>query len=271
MPIGVGTAAAITAGSQLAASGINAAQTGNLNKKNRRFAEDQRLKQKETELEFWRMNNAYNHPSEQMARLQAAGLNPHLVYGTGTVAGNTSGALDAPQQAKWQGEPPKISGEGVRQGIDQYYNLQAIGAQTDNLREQNTLLKKEQMLKDMELLQKSVNLDKSKLGFEWDKQTFESRVFREMLNNINTQSTISDRNLRSSIYGDRYHSFEKPSFEPKLQGLAHSAAGAKARAELLELHSKMRSQGIEPGDKLYIRLAAMILNKFGFSLDDIGF
>lgn len=42
-------------------------------------------------LQMWNLNNAYNDPSAQMARLKAAGLNPNLVYGGGNVTGNTSG------------------------------------------------------------------------------------------------------------------------------------------------------------------------------------
>ena len=42
-------------------------------------------------LQMWNLANAYNDPSAQMARLQAAGLNPNLVYGGGNVTGNTSG------------------------------------------------------------------------------------------------------------------------------------------------------------------------------------
>lgn len=43
------------------------------------------------EVEMWNLNNQYNSPASQMARLQSAGLNPNMVYGSGTVAGNTSG------------------------------------------------------------------------------------------------------------------------------------------------------------------------------------
>lgn len=40
----------------------------------------------------WQLANDYNHPIQQMERLKAAGLNPNLVYGSGSVAGNTTGA-----------------------------------------------------------------------------------------------------------------------------------------------------------------------------------
>lgn len=41
------------------------------------------------------VQNEYNKPINQMARLYEAGLNPHLVYGNGSVVGNTSDAASA--------------------------------------------------------------------------------------------------------------------------------------------------------------------------------
>lgn len=49
-------------------------------------------------LEMWHMSNQYNSPREQMARLKAAGLNPNLAYGSGNVAGLSSGR--APEYVK---------------------------------------------------------------------------------------------------------------------------------------------------------------------------
>ena len=43
-------------------------------------------------VDMWRMQNAYNSPSQQMERLRAAGLNPNLVYGSGSVVGNNAGS-----------------------------------------------------------------------------------------------------------------------------------------------------------------------------------
>ena len=43
-------------------------------------------------MKSWQLMNDYNHPIQQMERLKAAGLNPLLVYGSGSVAGNTTGA-----------------------------------------------------------------------------------------------------------------------------------------------------------------------------------
>lgn len=54
------------------------------------LAEDYTKQAWDRQLQMWNMNNSYNDPSAQMARLKAAGLNPNLVYGSGNVVGNTS-------------------------------------------------------------------------------------------------------------------------------------------------------------------------------------
>lgn len=41
-------------------------------------------------MRAWSLANDYNSPVSQMERLKVAGLNPNLVYGSGSVAGNTT-------------------------------------------------------------------------------------------------------------------------------------------------------------------------------------
>lgn len=41
---------------------------------------------------MWQMNNEYNTPANQIARLKEAGLNPNLMYGQGTVGNSSSPA-----------------------------------------------------------------------------------------------------------------------------------------------------------------------------------
>ncbi len=62
-------------------------------KQERRNIRDQTAANKELaeyayskDLEQWERQNLYNAPTQQMARLKEAGLNPNLIYGTGTSA-----------------------------------------------------------------------------------------------------------------------------------------------------------------------------------------
>lgn len=53
-------------------------------------------------LEMWNLQNQYNDPSAQMARLKAAGLNPNLMYGKGTpgIAPSPQGAIKSNASGK---------------------------------------------------------------------------------------------------------------------------------------------------------------------------
>lgn len=63
-------------------------------------------------LEMWKLQNKYNAPGAQMQRLQEAGLNPHLMYGKGTV-GNAQGM---PQMQQTPYVSPRMDYSG-RQSI----------------------------------------------------------------------------------------------------------------------------------------------------------
>lgn len=54
-------------------------------------------------VDFWQMQNDYNHPAAQMERLREAGLNPNLIYGTPDIAGNNA---NAPESSKTHYERP---------------------------------------------------------------------------------------------------------------------------------------------------------------------
>ena len=55
-------------------------------------------------IRFWKMQNEYNLPKNQMKRLRDAGLNPNLIYGSGSantgVAGSISPSKPAPYNVK---------------------------------------------------------------------------------------------------------------------------------------------------------------------------
>lgn len=56
---------------------------------NKQMAEYQYSK----DLEMWNRGNVYNDPQHQMERLRKAGLNPNMVYGSGSAAGLSAGQL----------------------------------------------------------------------------------------------------------------------------------------------------------------------------------
>ena len=87
--------------------------------------------------EMQRQQNLYNNPSSQMERLRAAGLNPNLVYGNGSVANTQS---DKPEYKPADIKPVTGGGLSIGSTLAQYAGVQLTRAQTNNV-EQDTLNK----------------------------------------------------------------------------------------------------------------------------------
>lgn len=84
-------------------------------------------KQKDLNWQMWDAENAYNHPTQQMARLREAGLNPNLVYGSGatTLSASTKGS---PSYQMPQGD--------ILQTMNAYQDLVQKDAMTQNIQAQ---------------------------------------------------------------------------------------------------------------------------------------
>ena len=84
------------------------------------------------DLEQWERSNLYNHPSQQMARLKEAGLNPAMIYGSG------GAKTVATQSPKYQAPRPDYSGRlpqtNLPQAISLYQDFQMKSAQIDTAR-----------------------------------------------------------------------------------------------------------------------------------------
>lgn len=143
MPLDPSTTAALTSTIDNASSII---ATQNINKKTREWNEKQYDKQRQHSLMDWEMQNAYNSPEQQMARLKAAGLNPNLVYGNGAEAMSNQAPRSTDTQS-WRPEIPRINtSAGLMAGFD----MQQKQAQTDNIKELTKVAQQEQMLKTIQ-------------------------------------------------------------------------------------------------------------------------
>ena len=95
---------------------LGASLIGNRGAKNRQQLADRK------NIQFWEMQNAYNTPKQQMARLKDAGLNPNLIYGSNAntgVAGSVS--------------PSKASPYNIQNPVPSAVQTALMGAQINNL------------------------------------------------------------------------------------------------------------------------------------------
>lgn len=115
-------------------------------------------------IEDWRRQNKYNDPSAQMARLKAAGLNPNMIYGSGTAAATGSGA---------PASPPKYS------PADQEYNIQAPSSALSMLSQYQNIekTKADTALKWGELGIQALQVDSATLTIE--QKELQNEILRE--------------------------------------------------------------------------------------------
>lgn len=156
-----------------ASSGVNALTQGRQNRKQRKWASKEAEKAYQRNIELWNMQNEYNAPEAQMARLKAAGLNPNLVYGKG--ADNTAGAISPYQQAKGEFGGISFDVPQVLPLLNQYQDYRLRKAQVDNVQEQTNLNR-----------QKTINEGMRELGYWADssKKSFESAYFQKYSSDI---------------------------------------------------------------------------------------
>lgn len=96
-------------------------------------------------VDMWNLQNRYNSPTEQMARLRSAGLNPNLVYGNGAV-GNSAGS--APQYQPADIERAHLTSyrgwnAGLTDAATTFLSARTNKAQVDNMEAQNALIRQQ--------------------------------------------------------------------------------------------------------------------------------
>lgn len=121
--------ALFSGGSTLVNTAANLYTNSENNKANRKLAEYGYTK----DTEAWNNANNYNLPQNQMARIKAAGLNPQMVYGSGSVTGNT--VTQTPKYQAPRMEAPRINLDQTPT-IGTYLNAKMNQAQVNNLGEQ---------------------------------------------------------------------------------------------------------------------------------------
>jgi len=274
------TASLIAAGATLAGTGANVASQSNLNKKTRKWNEQMYQMQRQHSLQDWAMQNEYNSPQAQMRRLEAAGLNPHLVYGKGTVD-NFSGTVRGADTGSWSPEAPNYNfGSAAQSGLSAYYDTQLKGAQIDNLKAQNNVIVTEAALKAAQIAQTSATTKQTGLQSQ---QLEQLRAISLDAVKANLRKTIVDTDISlqanerqalsnaqslqqgvENILLTRYNQAktlaEKDQIKQQIQNL-------KSDNKLKELDINLKRIGVQPTDNIFLRAGAQYINKAGITYD----
>jgi hypothetical protein len=221
--------ALLTAGIAAASSGGQAYATGKQNKKSRAFSREMYEKTKTDNIAAWNAQNEYNSPQAQMDRLKAAGLNPNMVYDKGGAI-QPAGNISTPDVQGAQFRTPEFGniGTGLVQG---YFDTKIKQAQYDNLKQTNTVLQQEAILKAAQAEGESVRTYGKGLENYVYHQNSDALARGAYLDNQQKIANITYTNDENA----RKAAMQAPNLQQAVLGVARSAAGLELDKSQLDM------------------------------------
>lgn len=243
---------------------------GKTNKKTRQWNEKMYGLQRADSLSDWTMQNEYNSPQSQMARLREAGLNPNLVYGKG--ADNTSASVRSSSAGSWSPKAPDFAPLG--NSLMTYIDVQMKEAQIDNLKVANTVALQEAALKAATTanVAQQTETGKFNLGLSEDLRSNSLDMARESLRKLQIgvdidlqenerKAALNSANLLTAAENVLNLRATRANTQADAQRIQEQIRNLKSDAKLKELDIELRHNGIQPTDNLFMRILGRILGK----------
>jgi hypothetical protein len=270
----------IMAGSTLLGQGINAASQSGMNKKTRQWNERMYGMQRQHALQDWQMQNAYNSPEQQMARLKAAGLNPHLIYGGGP--GNVSQPVRSTDTKSWNPSAPQFDlGSAAKSALFTGVDLELKNAQKDRIQEltqvarQQALQQASQTAKNVqETARSKFELDKAKstLGYTLDVarlgvKKMEADIQSTLTNTqrttqqIVTEALMQQPNLKLALAEIDQRRANIAKTEEERYNIRQDTRNKERAGILQQIEIDLREKGINPNDPVYMRVLGQAIDK----------
>ena len=246
----------------------------------RKYNEGQIQGQRDWDLAMWERQNKYNSPIEQMARLKEAGLNPHLMYGQGTLGqagGLTTQSNKGQQPSSNRPTAPSVAGysrtqamnvlNGIR-AFEDIARLKNIQAQTNNVEHQSDLLTQDKFLKSQEMALRALNLRKSKVSTR-QAEALEQNVIEA----ADTNLAIQKKKLESDTLEYRFQSktFDKryQRYNAELQNIYKRNTGQSLENELKRFEAKLNKKGLTKSDNYILRMGVQAYEQGDISSSDL--
>jgi len=230
-----------------------------LQREQQAFNAQQAKQANEWNMQQWQRENEYNAPAQQMARLEAAGLNPNLMYAQGNTGTASKLTAEVPQGVA----PAKVSNSlaylsnAVIPIISMYQDLQNKSAQ-------HTVQLKQAQLLDEEIAGKA--LDNALKGYSTQKAKEQSFYYQ-----LDAQYENARKSHTSDYWQAKYQrEFQNLGFDmdmmPKLLDRANwITRDVKQRAlggELNnELNRGLKPFGVTQNDELWQRMLVPTITK----------
>lgn len=259
---------------QILGAGLSAYSTNRQNKKSRRWSEKMYGIQKQDNIDFWKMQNAYNTPEMQMDRFKQAGLNPNLIYGSGSSGSGNASPIQKADVQKAQFKTPDFSGLSNvgSNAINTYFDYKIKSAQVDNLHADNTIKHEQALNIAADTLSKTMGTSNTEfdLGLKKELRSTSVDAARESLRQ---QTANTNRIINQEERDAIMHNYNILESVNKIIGMRISQANTRQQSlnliaqrkginsdnQVKALSAELARQGLSSNDPLYLRLIAQIL------------
>lgn len=265
------------AAAQLASTAINYASAANTNKKQRKWSEDMYERQRADALADWQMQNDYNSPAANMKRLQAAGLNPNLVYGDG--ANMPSVQIRSSSVEGWHPQTPQVDLTGAVGSFLQKSEIQQRTAQVDNLKAQMDVLIQDAILRAAQVTSTVAQTAKTNVDTEQGKQNLDTAQ-KLQAGQLQMQQQQLEKLRADTVFtlnqDERAAALQQQSLQKGIEEILNlraqrSQTGAQTDAirqnirvaqkdeTLRQLDINLKQKGVQPGDPIYFRVLSQLV------------
>lgn len=204
-------------------------------------------------LEQWHRQNAYNNPKRQMERLQNAGLNPNLIYGTSpTSAVGNAGAV-APAKAA------DFSADNPLEHLSSYANFGVQQAQTDNLRAQSEVITQDAILKAAQTASTAAGTARSKFDLGLAQELKNTSVDAAKQNLKQLEARTIEAEINNEIK-DRTKADVIKKIYYEAQNAASVLKGSDLTNELRKLEINLNKIGVQKSDNLFFRVLGQFMD-----------
>lgn len=224
-------------------------------------------KQNQQQIDFWKMNNEYNTPFNQRARLEQAGLNPDLMYG------GSGNMYQSQMPGAASGSAPNVDYGSFSDNLRFAMQAQVMDAQVSKIEQENKLLAEQA-------------LNQAQQRELWAAQAKEAWVRAEHQGIYNRHADTryflenETRSLKNTLLGADVNSYEtrlrldqqrvaNDNMRAKVQvlqlGLNEKKLKAdmeKIRAEVSEIMSRIKVNDVQQRKILADSIETEILNKY---------
>jgi len=275
----------INTAADLATSQANRSNQEYANRQNQQWEYNMYMMQRKHRQEDWNLTNTYNSPQAQMQRLEDAGLNPALMYGSG---GGGGGGVAQNMQAPSMNPVGFDVADTTRRsnpGTD-WYNTKLQVQTLDNLEKEANIKDRQaallaaQELKTLgETNRLTFDLGRDTKSLDWDLQAREAKAKGFILDNWYTEQKNTREESAANREAIRLHSDLKSAVQYRLTQQATRTnmlwGQAKTREDILnqrevrelmeqdqsirQFEIEMNKLGLSKNDPYYIRMAEQVI------------